>query len=185
MQDTATGAVAKGDKWEADLGMKIGLNYNLLGNIIFADFEKNGFKSSVGPITKKDYLKLSGGIGTTFQLDGMSKLFIDLKYYSESDTIKGTENSKQQEYGVPLNLGFETQLLPWLILRASISQSFFGGDENSSGDFKSFSNTTEVSTGITVSFGKVNIDGMVGQDRQGNKKGSFGSVTNFSMTYRF
>ncbi|HLE12604.1 MAG TPA: hypothetical protein VI754_15210 [Bacteriovoracaceae bacterium] len=185
LQDVANGATIKDDKWETDLGMKLGVAYNFLGSTFFIDYEKNGFKSSVGDITHKSEQKINVGAGTTFQLDSVSKLFADLKYYSDTEKISGTADLELTEYGLPLCLGFETQIMPWLFLRASIKQSFIGGEENSSGDFKSFSNTTDVSTGITITVGKVNIDGMVGQDRDGNKQGSFGSVTNFSLAYKF
>lgn len=68
--------------------------------------------------------------------------------------------------------------------RGSVSHTIFSRLEYA--DKKSSDrNSTEVAAGLRYHSGKFNLDGIVGQDSSGNKKGTFGTVSRVAVEYLF
>jgi hypothetical protein len=64
----------------------------------------------------------------------------------------------QKLYNVPVVFGAESQALSWLAIRGSIGHSLLGGNTQTQ---RSFAGSTTVGAGVGMTFGDVQIDGMV------------------------
>ena len=74
------------------------------------------------------------------------------------NTIAALSSYNASFWNVPLVLAAETQAMSWLAIRGSISHSLVGQNLLTRADL---ANLTTVSAGIGMTFGDINIDGMV------------------------
>ena len=184
LRDIAEGADSNSDKWEGDLGLEIGTSYYFRGYTVFGNYFKKGFESAVGDITKSSSSKYTVGVGTTYQPSSLSKIFVDIAYFNSKASDEGTSKQELKEHGLPLVIGVEALANDWLEVRASIKQTFLGGAENKDGKFKSLVNSTTVSAGAKIFWGKASIEGVIGESKSGYKNGTFGTTTNISFFYK-
>ncbi len=128
------------------------------------------------------FLTYAVGVGRTHDF-GDSKFFVNAEYRHKSIEVKFTNKAEAENVYVPLTIGFETKATEWLTFRGSVSQYLYGYRKNNNysslsvigevaagaqfGDDTSnkkvtFDNTTDVNAGMSLTFGRLVIDGLVG-----------------------
>lgn len=97
---------------------------------------------------------------------------------------------------VPVIIGLETRAAEWLTVRGSVGQNIYGQEEDKDKK-RSIINSTLVSAGASFHFGDFDIDGVIGNNADGQSPKVNGTSTGFgqlrtdsimsrvSMTYRF
>ncbi|MFA5583042.1 MAG: hypothetical protein WDA09_02415 [Bacteriovoracaceae bacterium] len=164
-----------------------------------------------------DTNRIRVGLGREAQLTDRTTLFTKLEYVMTKrevegkGAVKGTANI--DDYYVPLTIGLEHDATSWLTLRGSVTQYLVSEQDNDYGKLndtpgtisglvtakyqpgkRSFQNSTNVNAGLTLKFGDLAIDGVIGTSSAGNivdtksENGVF-SLDNLAsrvaMTYRF
>ena len=154
------------------------------------------------------------GVGKEHKLSDKAKLFTKLEYLNFMRTVKpqsGTANGDKiqlDDYRVPVTIGLEYDAESWLTVRGSVVQNvisqvdnnYDGNEANvSSGVLskrpagkRSVANSTNVNAGLTLKFGELSIDGVVGTQGTANSTADEKGVLSLSnlasrvaMTYKF
>lgn len=165
---TETGLAA--DKFEADLGMNVGVGYSWMNYKFFAEYTKGGAEATMNAAkTEVEETQIVVGVGHTHEVSASSRVFTSLQYENSKEETKSGTTTETKTQKLPLTIGFETDATSWLALRGSISQNVvIGSDEDAAGKKASQQNSTEVNTGATLNFGKLKLDGMIGTTTAGN-----------------
>ena len=168
--------------------------------------------AAAGTIEDRNHLY---GLGLGYKRDVTKSinLFarIEADYFMNSNRDGGTEVTPTDKmWNVPLVLAAEAQALSWLTIRGSISNSLFG-QENYGNVRNNLQGTTTVAAGLGLTFGDIQIDGLVatngasnpavngtgtgsnqpvvgmGTQPQANQNFGFGDnfLTRIAMTYNF
>jgi hypothetical protein len=144
--------------------------------------------------------RLSLGWGKTSKLNDTFSAFYKALYTQSSVESFGFVKSNEDVEASVLRatLGFEVLLKEWLVLRASIANNVVGETTltdrgASSKDSRSIGDSTDVRLGATLAFGDFGIDGLIGNDANGD--GTAGDdngqirtdslMSRVSMTYKF
>jgi hypothetical protein len=113
---------------------------------------------------------------------------------SGAASVVGCEEYKSTR--VPVTIGLETRATDWLSIRGSVGQNLYGMEEDNA-DKRSMANSTLVAAGATLHFGDFEIDGVVGNNDDGQTPAASGTSTGLgqlrtdvimsrvAMTYRF
>jgi hypothetical protein len=176
------GTGGAGDKFESN-ALNLGASYNFAGNKIYVDYDKNGYENTVTSTAKveKNYTDLTIGVGRIHEVSSTARLNMNLAYnsYKVEDKPATATAGETSESSLPLTLGFEADATSWLVLRGSVSQNIFINSQETKGATTatnntkgSQSNTTSVNAGATLNFGKLKVDGSIGNaTTSGNKTG--------------
>lgn len=161
---------AANDKWEADLGMNVGVGYTWMNYKFFAEYTKGGAEATIaGAKAEEESTDIIVGVGHTHEVSASSRVFTSLQYENSKDEVKsGGTTAETKSQSLPLTIGFETDATSWLALRGSISQNVVIGSDEVAGKKASQQNSTRVNTGATLNFGKLKVDGMIGTTTAGN-----------------
>jgi len=194
LSDKSEGALTTGktSKWEADLGLRIGANYKIMGMNVFGEYDKSGFKyTNTGVLTTTGKSTvITVGAAKVWDMGEKGRWFTDIKVRSTSVSLdNATTKAELGALSVPLTAGFEADAASWLTLRGSVSSSVFGDGEYKgmaaakNGKFKN-GQTTGIGAGATLKFGQVVIDGSL----QGVGTGTLTTsilLGDVSLTYNF
>lgn len=168
-----------------------------------------------------DTNRIRVGLGREAQLSDRTTLFTKVEYVMTKREVKGKGSVRGtaniDDYYVPLTIGLEHDAASWLTLRGSVTQYLVSEQDNDygrlndtpgtisplvTGNFvpgkRSMDNSTNVNAGLTLKFGDLAIDGVVGTSTgnggftgtksDAGKKGIL-SLDNLAsrvaMTYRF
>jgi hypothetical protein len=186
LSDKSEGATVANDKWEADLGLDLGVDYNMNGNTFRVRYQKNGFEyTNAGVLTSTgEDSTIVVGLGRMMEVSSTSRWFYSAEYVTRKVELKANvaaTNSELKFTGIPLRVGFESDATSWLTLRGSISQSVMGNYETTvtgstnNGKVYRNTNTANVNLGATLNFGKIMVDGVIGTD---GETGSTAALTN-------
>jgi len=159
------------------------------------------------------FLTYAVGVGRVHEF-GDSKLFVNAEYRHKSIEVKFATKEEAENVMVPLTFGYEVKATEWLTLRGSVRQYLYGYKKNTdytslsivgknaavaefgaaTGNKKqTFDNSTDVNAGMSLTFGRLVIDGLVGfSGTDGNSDGDEGGVfaadrllTRVGATYSF
>jgi len=160
-----------------------------------ADGSSNKFLLGVGREHK---------VSQTFTIFSRANLDVDLRKLE----IAGTD-LKINTYKIPVMVGFEAEATSWMTLRTSVSQNLWSKLDNENinntsaatistafvkNQFKdgekTIANSTNVNTGITLTFGGLSIDGMIGASTgsltaENGKLNLDTLTTRTAVTYKF
>ncbi|WP_290735110.1 hypothetical protein [Halobacteriovorax sp. JY17] len=165
LSDESKGGAAAADKFEAN-GLNLGASYNLNGTKIFVDYDTDGYDDTVsGAKTEQTYTAITVGVGRIHEVSSTARLNMDVKFVSEKDETKTTTTTETKETTLPLTLGFEADATSWLTLRGSVSQNVIINNrevKTTTTNKNTKANTTNVSAGATLNFGKLKVDGSIG-----------------------
>lgn len=152
------------DKFEADLGLNLGVSYDHKNMTFYADYDKQGHERTVSASrTEEETTQINVGVASKMSMNETSMMFVDFRYRSVEEETVGGDTEKTT--ALPLTIGFETQATSWLALRASVSQNIIINDEETTGTTnseKTSDNTTNINAGATLTFGKLSVDGVIG-----------------------
>lgn len=185
---SGTTGTSQTSKWEADTGINVGVSYMWMDTTFYVDYDKRGAEyttagaTSVTGTTEQSTWRL--GAGHIKELSSTSRLFMDgeLRLVNAEDQDGQSGNTAQSvevdRTLVPLTVGFEADATSWLTLRGSIKQNIIIGDQEVSTDSSTanntvvtaestISNSTDVEAGMTLDFGKLKVDGVIGTTGDG------------------
>lgn len=160
----------------------VGASYDLNGTIVFAEVSMN--KAEEGTVTHKDNSYLLGA-GRVMELTPTARVFGNVAFeYSKKD-IAGTDTKGMT---LPVAFGFEADATSWLTLRGSVGQNVVLNNTKSTTagvETKSTNaNTTNVTAGASLTFGKLALDGYVGTQATG-KLDADNLFSRVGVTYNF
>jgi hypothetical protein len=182
LSDKSEGADAANDKWEADLGLDLGVTYGWNDYVFHARYTGGGFEytNNGTAATEGSKSTIDVGAGKVNDMGAGAKWFWSIDARSTKHELKSKAAGSQavderKVFTTPLTVGLEVDATSWLTLRGSVSQSMLGNVEdtskNAAGTATAFNgkkfkvtNTTNVATGATLSFGKLKVDGIIGTD---------------------
>lgn len=170
LSDESEGASEAADKWEGDTSIDAGLAYNWMDYTFFANYNTDGGKYTNGTAAAVETSRtdLTIGAGYVKEVSSTSRMIADISYFSRSAEDKNaTGTAELNTTALPVTIGFETDATSWLTLRGSISQrvlinnvetkTIAGVTSEATDD-----NSTDVEAGMTLNFGKLMIDGVIG-----------------------
>jgi hypothetical protein len=159
------------------------------------------------------YWLYSAGAGRVNRLNDKATLFTKLEYVNFARTVEATSGAadgadiKLDDWYVPVTIALEYDATSWLTLRGSVNQVLVGEVDN---DFdgqaanvsagvrsvrpagkRSYANSTNVNAGMTLKFGNLNIDGVIGTEGTQSTTGEDGALSldtlasRVAMTYKF
>lgn len=129
---------------------------------------------------KGDFTSYYLGWGTHYDMNTSDKVFVSLAGRKTDVNAKFTTKGEIRHIVVPLTIGYEAKATEWLTLRGSVIQNLYGQKDNKGlaslnpvaksiittiygADGKgSIANSTEVNAGMTLTFGKLAVDGLIG-----------------------
>lgn len=190
-KSTGNGTVAS---YESKLkpSYTVGASYKFAGWSFFVDYDAAKLEeTTTATATTKDST-ISVGAGRVHEFTPGSRLFSDVTLaLNTNETAAG----KVKTNTLPATLGMEVDATSWLVVRGSVSQNIILGEEKDvAGKTKSKLNSTNVNAGATLNFGKLKVDGMIG-NTSGARNGAVGTengalttdnlLTRVGVTYAF
>ena len=127
----------------------------------FADYDASKLEETVSAVasTTKDST-ITVGAGRVHEINPTSRLFTDLTLSLNTNEVTA---GKTKTNKLPATLGLEVDATSWLVVRGSVAQNIILGDvKNTAGKKKTTANSTGVNAGATLNFGKLKVDGMIG-----------------------
>ena len=183
------------------IGVDAGVTYKMNDATAFAKFVSIGSDLNSGGTTLVQGRLQQYGLGLGFKKE-MTKS-TNMYARIEGDYLKTSPSASgdNKTYAIPLVLAAEAQALSWLAVRGSIEERLLGQTWNATAR-NSLAGTTTVSAGLGLTFGDVQIDGLVatngastaantvpgfGTAPQTNTNFGFGDnmLTRLAMTYNF
>ncbi len=128
------------------------------------------------------FLTYAVGFGRVHDF-GDSKFFVNAEYRHKSIELKFASKEEAQNVILPLTIGYEVKATEWLTFRGSVRQNLYGYSKNTNytslsivgrnaaiAEFGSatgnkkvtFDNSTDVNAGMSLTFGRLVIDGLIG-----------------------
>jgi hypothetical protein len=184
--NAAGGATADAaDKFEADLGLNLGVAYDWNNWTFHADYDKKGDETTIGGTkSESEDTTITVGAAQVHEISSTSMVFTALDYMNMKDDNAGSETKTNN---VKATVGFEADATSWLTWRGSISQNvIMGTEEQPSGEKDTQRDSTNVNAGASLTFGKLMVDGTIGAS--GGKSGALRldeAFTNVAVSYWF
>jgi ribosomal protein L6P/L9E len=186
--DTAT---ANKDEIKGKVGIDAGVTYKMNEMTAFGKFTATGADYNTAGATAAQVRNTVYGVGAgwkremTKSTNLFSRLEIDMGKVSNS-------GSDTKTYNLPIVVGAEAQALSWLTIRGSIASSIIGQAYTSSATAgttrTSLAGDTTVGAGLGLTFGDVQIDGLVASTHTsapGAAVAGFGSGPQANSTFGF
>jgi hypothetical protein len=179
LADKSEGETAAGDEFKTKPSFIVGGSYAMGGNTFFASYESNKSEQKIGTTTttNKDS-EISVGAGRTWDINPTAKVFTDAKIVigttenTFNTTSQVASNPKLKSQAMPVTIGMEAEATSWLTLRGSVTQNVILGSQEEDSNLitvaagtakkKTIANSTNVSAGATLNFGKLKVDGVIG-----------------------
>ena len=224
-EDTDATDIASGGtglKFDGSMGYHVGGSYQFGDWTPYVSYKTGDWDNIDGTIkTEGSFTEIKVGAGHKRQISKSATLFTRVNYFSEEVELKYASNPTSAKLtSIPLTLGYEVQAKEWLTLRGSVSTNLMGkrktknigslntvtgrglfatrynGSAAVQGDRdETISNSTIVSAGATLQFGRLSVDGMIGNSGvagtvtdAGDKKGVLALdrlMSRVAMTYSF
>jgi len=185
------------DEFEVKPSFIAGGSYTWNATTFFANYERNKAEqrlNNVNSTFKSDAINV--GAGRIWDINPTAKVFTDAKVVLAS-TESPTPKLKSQR--LPVTIGMEAEATSWLTLRGAVTQNFILGKEETSvggaARERTIANSTNVSAGATLNFGKLKVDGVIGNTGGSRATGTVGQeqgvlttdnlLTRVGVTYMF
>lgn len=180
------------DEFEGKLGFELGGSYDLDVVKVFGYWRHAGWDQetntgiALGSVYngKAEFKtnRVRVGAGRVTALNEKAHLFTKLEYVMTKRGVETDDGDADiDDYSVPLTVGLEYDALSWLTLRGSVTQRLVSQADNDYDDSllapgvispgvtgafrpgkRSLANTTDVNAGLTLRFGELSIDGLIG-----------------------
>ena len=165
-------------KLENDGTMNFGLSYNLYNLVewtmldqwtMFLHYDQSSSKYSATGIEEQTYFQKTQiiGAGHTQHISSNARIFTDIAYRMEDSKMNvEKKDSSLSESGLPITIGIEVDTNSWLTIRGSVGQTLMGKTElkHRGKNYEFSRKSTDVAAGVTLNFGKLKVDSMIGID---------------------
>lgn len=195
LNDKSSGGAAAGDTSKMKPSFTLGASYMWSGYNFYAEYTANKQDKTVsGTTTTKKDTTIVVGAGRTHEINPTARVIYNAMLSMNTDeNITGAGKTKTNK--LPVTVALETEATSWLTLRGSISQNVIINDvKNTAGKKKTTANTTDVAAGASLNFGKLTLDGTIGNtpaSRAGAASAEEGVLTTdnlmtrVGLTYKF
>jgi hypothetical protein len=179
LSDESKEGAAVGATWN-NTGMEVNLGYNLGDLRVFAEYDKDTVKYKVNTATAEieaTNTAMVFGVAKTHEVSSTARITAAVMYTSNKgkDTDVSAVTTEVTNTQLPVALTFEAEANSWLTLRGSVSQAVIINSTETkltaSTSKATNPNDTSVNAGATLSFGKLKIDGSIGNGTTGNTQG--------------
>ena len=177
LSDKATGSTVVGDESKQKLSMQVGGSYKMAGWSLLADYSsaEREENDNGGAKTTKKSSNIYVGAGRIHEMAAGSRLITDVGFQSNVAEDSSGAGTKTTTTNVPVTLGMEVDSTSWLTLRGSVGQNIIGSAKNKDGKVATIANSTAINAGATLNFGKLKVDGVIGNSTTGST--TVGAVT--------
>ena len=220
-KDSDGGTSSTEAKFDGSSGYHVGGAYRIGDFTPYVSFKDGSWDNINNDIkTEGTFTEIKVGVGHTKEITSTMIVFSRLNYFSEDVELKyASLPSSAKITRIPLTFGIEASATSWLTLRGSVSANLHGkrktqnlttpgnattiallrarynGSQVGAKD-ETIQNSTVVSAGATLNFGKLSVDGMIGNaGPDGDASGATGNnvgtlsldrlMTRVAMTYSF
>ncbi len=176
---------------KGDLSLDLGATYKIDNMTLYGRYTTTKATANASFIATGNESKLNTfgvGAGWKKEMTKSTNMFTRVEVASTKVTSTNAAiralSPDVNTFNVPLVLGAETQALSWLAIRGSIAQSLTGSDLTSNSNYNI---RPTVSAGVGMTFGDVQIDGVVasnGLNAQTDNTG-IGTGANSGATFGF
>jgi hypothetical protein len=157
LSDKSTGnATTAANESKISSDLTLGGSYKFSGWTFYADYSTSKLEET-GAVANKD-TTIQVGAGRVHEIASGSRLFTDVTYSSGTSEAA----TKIKTTALPVNFGMEIDASSWLTVRGSVGQNVILGTVDTAGRKVDIANSTAVNAGATLNFGKLKVDGMVG-----------------------
>ncbi len=180
------GTVGGNSELKGKIGIDAGATYRMNEGTVFAKFVTVGSDYNSGGTTLVEGRTQAFGLGYGWkhEMTKSTNLYARL----EADYSKASNSGADTKvWNVPVAIGAESQALSWLAIRGSIQQSLLGQQWTAT-TRNSLAGTTTVAAGLGLTFGDVQVDGLVatnGASNPANGIAGFGTAPNSNTGFGF
>ncbi len=190
LRDKAEGAKTSADFYDDDGSFLLGTGYKWANYKLFLEYESQSFSGEYDGTSRDGKVsKILCGLSQVQKLTEKAVFSWSLQFQNESLDLDDGDFERRM---IPLTFSIESEVKDWLTLRGSVTQMVMSSFEDENGKSASVANSTQVSAGLTFSFNRMQVDGMIGTERDsaGNEShtGHFKTdelLSRVSMTYWF
>lgn len=216
LSDKSEGAKVAGDTWKKKPGFTVGGSYKWSGMSFFADYSNTN--EDITAATGSDLTNVAGigansiaaggtvthktsditlGAAKVHEINPGARIVTDARLVMSTDDVSGSAtaafNGKTKTNKLPVTFAMEADATSWLVVRGSVSQNvIIGSTKNIAGKTTTTANSTAVNAGATLNFGKLKVDGVVGNTDSSGTAGTNKGVlqlsnlmTRVGVTYNF
>lgn len=151
---------------------------------------------------KGDFTSYLLGWGTHYDVNTSDKLYVSFSAKKTDINAKFANKGEVRHLVLPVSVAYEAKATEWLTLRGSVTQSVWSSRDNKnltslnlvarnliaqqfgSQGKGTVANTTDVRAGATLTFGNLEVDGLVGSSNLGQLDGN-DLFTRAGLTYKF
>jgi len=161
LADKSTGETVASYESKLKPSYTVGGSYKFAGWSFFAEYDMSKLNETLATATTEKDSTILVGAGRVHEINPTARLITDLSL--TMNTNETTANGKVKTNALPATLGMEVDATSWLVLRGSVAQNIiFGEQKLANGKKKTIPNSTTVNAGATLNFGKLKVDGMIG-----------------------
>lgn len=151
---------------------------------------------------KGDFTSYHLGWGTHYDVNTSDKLYVSFSAKKTDINAKFANKGEVRHLVLPISLAYEAKANDWLTLRGSVTQSVWSSRDNKnltslniiarnliaqqfgSQGKGTVANTTDVRAGATLTFGNLELDGLIGASNLGELDGN-DLFSRAGLTYKF
>jgi hypothetical protein len=141
---------------------QIGGAYDWSGFSFYADYSSSKLEQVQAATTSTKDSEIILGVGRTHEINPTARVFSNAQLSLATNEEVATTTVKTKTQKLPVTLGMEADATSWLVVRGSVSQNFVIGQIDIDGKKRTIADSTSVNAGATLNFGKLKVDGMVG-----------------------
>ena len=177
----------QGNEIKGKIGIDLGAEYVMNDMTAFAKATMVGADVNTTVVTELRQSQYGIGAGWKHEMTKSTNLFARTEFdYAKSGAAQ-LANSTVQTTNIPVVVGAESQALSWLAIRGSIAESIWGQQWNGQAR-NNLGGTTTVALGLGLTFGDVQIDGLVatnGTSNPANGVAGFGTAPQTNTGFGF
>jgi hypothetical protein len=169
LADKAEGGTVAADQFKLKPSYLVGGSYKWSSVTFFASYEATKHDTTLATVTTtKKTSEIVVGAGRIHEINPTARVITDA-HLSLADDTNITAVGKTKSTSLPVTLGFEADATSWLVVRGNVHQNVILGETKSvSGKKVTSPNSTTVDAGATLNFGKLKVDGSIGNTSAGN-----------------
>lgn len=150
-----------GNELKTKFSWDAGATYAMENWTIFAKFMGFGQDFNATATTTTETRMSNWGIGAGYKMEATKSTTMFARIEADMGSSKVLSGTETKNYNIPLVLAAESQALSWLAIRGSIAHSLLGQEWQAGNVRNSFAGTTSVGAGLGLTFGDVQVDGLV------------------------
>ncbi|MBS1959723.1 MAG: hypothetical protein JST80_09650 [Bdellovibrionales bacterium] len=182
-KSTIDNGATNGNELKEKVSFDAGLSYAQENWTWFGKFMNFGTDTNTVVTTERRYSMYGIGGGYKHEMSKATTMFARIEADMDKDDTNGVAT---QSYDIPVVVAAESQALSWLAIRGSIAYSLFGQQWTET-TRNSFGGSTTVAAGVGMTFGDVQIDGLVASSaaNNGGAATGFGTGNRANQTFGF